>query len=279
MGFKAVLALKLKALLGIIALRAFPERARRIENTIVEAPYGLLDRLIRSGLLRSVPEQDRLVDLHNRYWAGAEGTRFSESRGERFKDWFLTAHLSVVDELQKLIDSDTKKYAFFYEIGCGDGQVTHYMSKRLASVKHFTGLDINPDVVAANNRKYRHGTLDFVSANAIEWISRNAQPGSIFLSNGGVLEYFSESQICCLLQKITRDCKPAAFALIEPVADDYDLEKETASRPFGREWSFSHNHRKLLESNGFTIEYQRETRTGGVRWMLLLARTQDKDYR
>lgn len=277
MELQQVFALKLKSLLGTIALRLFPQRAQRLAGRIGADDVRLIDRIILFGLKRNVGEPAQLSRLHSRFWAGPAGVRFSERCAERFGAWFMAAHHGVVDEVEKMIASDPRRYVFLYEIGCGDGQVVHYLSQRLRTIQRFTGIDINAEVIARNKQTYTQSNLDFACGNAIDWISRHAHPGSIFISNGGVLEYFSEKDMTVLLQHIRRCLRPAAFAIIEPIADDHDLERETASRPFGREWSFSHNHKRLFEENGFHILYQRETATGGNRWVLLLARTQDHD--
>ena len=98
----------------------------------------------------------------------------------------------------------------------------------------------------------------------------------IFISNGGVLEYFSAKQIAKLLKIIAGDLKPSAFAFIEPLAMKYNLETEIDSRPYGTEWSFSHNYKQLLESYGFNICYQHEMVTDGNRWLLMLVNTKER---
>jgi len=61
--------------------------------------------------------------------------------------------------------------------------------------------------------------------------------------------------------------EPAIVAVIEPIAQDYDLERETVSRPYGSEHSLGHNYLLLLKSAGFRIVYQREEQLGGARFL------------
>ena len=266
----------IKSVLGKIALWAFPDRAKLIEKTIGDAPnYGLLNRIIRVGLIRNIKEQDRLALLHHRFWAGAAGNQFHKRAVKRFENWFLTEHVSLIDELERLPEYNKRKYKFLYEIGCGDGQLINYLSNRLTSLEHFVGIDINADVIALNNQYCRKENLEFTCGNATEWICQNGRPKAIFFTNGGVLEYFSMKQITDLLNKIATDFKPSVFAIIEPLAIDYNVETEMESRTFGNEFSFSHNYEKLFTTNGFTILYQRETMTGGHRWILMLSKTHE----
>jgi len=276
MGIGKMLKSIVKPVLGKLALWAFPNRAKLIEKTIGDATsYGLLNRIIRAGLIRNIKEHDRLALLHHSFWTGTAGIRFHKKAGKRFENWFLTGHVSIVDELERLIESNKRKYKYLYEIGCGDGQVINYLSNRLKSIEHFVGIDINADVIALNNQYCMNENLEFTCGNATEWICKNGRPKAIFFTNGGVLEYFSKKQITDLLKKITIDLKPSVFAIIEPLATNYNLETETDSRIFGNEFSFSHNYKKLFMTNGFTILYQRETMTGGHRWILMLSKTQE----
>ena len=260
-----------KSGLGRLAVLAFPGRARVVEQNIAAADSTLLDRIIRLGLICRVDDPERISQLHHRTWAGEQGLNFAAKFGGRFEAWFKSSHVSIVDELEKVLAERAGTYRHFYEIGCGDGQVANYLSTRLQGIDDFVGIDINEQVASCNNQVYQRTNLRFVSGNAADWIGVNGRPRSVFLSNGGVLEYFSEKAITDLLRKIATDLKPALFVVGEPLAPDYDLDKETRSRPYGDEWSFTHNYPHLFSTNGFKVRCQREATTGGYRWLLLLA--------
>ncbi len=164
-------------------------------------------------------------------------------------------------------------YKNFYEIGCGDGQVVNYLSTRLKPIDQFVGIDINERVILSNGMEYKNPKLHFVCANANDWIAHNSCPGSIFFTNGGVLEYFTERELIGLFSKIAVELRPSLFAIVEPFAHDFDLESEKASRPFGVEWSFSHNYPQLFTTSGLTIRYQAINITGGIRWIIMIAQT------
>jgi hypothetical protein len=89
------------------------------------------------------------------------------------------------------------------------------------------------------------------------------------MSYGGVMEYFLEDELAVMFDMLKKK-SPVAVALVEPIYDNYDLSKDTASRSSGMEHSFSHNHRHLLESAGFEIKYQNESELD-FRWMTIVA--------
>jgi hypothetical protein len=131
------------------------------------------------------------------------------------------------------------------------------------------GLDINAAVIARNAAGQPSGSrLSFVRAEARDWLTANPQPGTVVLTNGGVLEYLSEVNFDSLLQALAL-APPAALVLIEPVAPEHDLENQDRSFVFGREKSFSHNHRRRLEGAGFEVAWAEEKHVWDTRWMLM----------
>ena len=261
----------IKQILANLAVRVFPRRAAAIEQNISDADAILLDRLIRFGLIQKTYGHNDISDLHHRVWAGAQGENFAKKFSDRFESWFISSHKSIVDELGNLLAKYPGQYKNLYEIGCGDGQVVNYLSTRLKKIDQFVGIDINERVISSNRKSYKSPKLSFVCGNAKNWIAQNGLPGSIFFSNGGVLEYFSEKEIIDLLSKIVVDLRPSLFAIVEPLAADFNLESEKSSRPFGIEWSFTHNYPKMFAESGFTIQYQEINITDCIRWILMIA--------
>jgi hypothetical protein len=100
-------------------------------------------------------------------------------------------------------------------------------------------------------------------------LAANPRPGTVVLSNGGVLEYFSQDSFDGLLRALALT-PPAAIVLIEPVDPDHDLKTQVESYVFGQERSFSHNHRRRLRNAGFDVVFEQEMRISGVRWMLMI---------
>lgn len=87
----------------------------------------------------------------------------------------------------------------------------------------------------------------------------------------GVFEYFPRATLQSLFGSIAEQQSPAVVALIEPIAADYDLEKERESRPYGSEHSLGHNYPLLLREAGFVIRYQEQLRFEGCTHLLVVA--------
>jgi len=270
MGTLTTLKSHSKHWLGVTVIRLFPKRSKMIEKDIGHVRRNVLDKIIRAGILRQAGTHDRIASYHHLFWAGAQGGNFARDHTSRFEAWFKREHYDIVQQIEDVIRTSNGKLHHFVEIGCGDGQVIHFLSKRLTNVQHFLGIDINREVIESNIRKYPGSKVQFTCANFQDWIRKNGQSGAIFFSNGGVLEYFSRSQITAILNKIATDLRPSAFALIEPLAMDFDLNSEMESRPHGLEWSFSHNYRDVFKKAGFRIVYQSEMITGGYRWIIMV---------
>jgi len=118
----------------------------------------------------------------------------------------------------------------------------------------------------------------FEAADATQWIPEHASSNSVFVTNGGVFEYFLQEELETLFKFFADQRKPAAVALVETIGTDHNLEREKDSLIYGREMSFSHNYPHLLEQAGFTIKHQSERVgfevDGGGRWIRVLAMVQ-----
>lgn len=99
--------------------------------------------------------------------------------------------------------------------------------------------------------------MQFVAADAGEWIPKNGQRNTIYLTSRGVLEYFTEQDLLDLLSTIS-NMGNSIFVAIEPVGLDHDLDINPHSRLYGGEKSFSHNYKVLFPKAGFSIEYLSE---------------------
>jgi hypothetical protein len=147
--------------------------------------------------------------------------------------------------------------------------VAAYCARRLPRIPQVVGLDINAAVIARNAAGQPPGSrLSFVRAEARDWLTANPQPGTVVLTNGGVLEYLSQENFDRLLEALAL-APPAALVLIEPVAPEHDLGGQDRSFVFGREKSFSHNHRRRLENAGFDVTWAEEKQVWDTRWMLM----------
>ncbi|MCB1231223.1 MAG: class I SAM-dependent methyltransferase, partial [Verrucomicrobiae bacterium] len=247
----------MKLAVGILAITVMPFLATRPPRSLFSSSSGRLDALARNGLLaRAFLDGDhpRLREFLSHYW-GQYASEFSESWDDRFERMFLGCDVEVIDHLERHLESLSTRQEFdrIYEIGCGGGQVLAYLAERFPELQQFVGIDLGEDQMETNRNTYPDSKLEFHAADATEWIPRNASPGSIFLTNGGVLEYFLEEEVAALFRCIASRSSPAIFMLIETIGVDHDLAREENSFVYGREMAFSHNYPHLLEEAGFSI--------------------------
>ena len=255
---------QLLGLSGFLLLPLFPHRSARIANeqfTLVELHRhrrDIIDHLLRMGLAwRAGQRRDwqTLTRYHRAYWRGTEAHLYHRSRN-RFQTLFLPHFAYLVEELKAALADGN--YTTLCEIGTGNGDLLVYLAQELPSIKHFVGIDLSEQTIADNQERYTLDAVEFVAADATAWIESHGQPHTIFLTFGGVFEYFAPAELEQLLDHIATTLSPTLILLVEPVAADHDLTHETESRLYGIEYAFSHNYPHLLQKHGFTILHQSE---------------------
>lgn len=224
---------------------------------------ALVDRHRRAGQL------DRLANLHRSFWSGRSATRFHERTSHRFDTVFRKRHYPIVPQLQAVIlDSGIDTLC---EIGCGSGQVLEHLAEIMPKLTRLIGIDLSAEQVASNRARTRDPRCEFVCADALDWAAANAAGNRAWFCYGGVLEFLPQRRLAELLRACAAN-PPALFALVEPLADDFDCDHEPASRHFGFELTSSHSYPKMLIDAGFSEVWRTETRALGYRWLLLIAR-------
>ena len=263
----------LKLLLGHVAERAMPELGREIDQVRNPDRAPRLKRAIIYARLRRAHARADDAGMENAlaaFWKGGPGDQFhSNFNDERFRI-FREQHAVVVEALDKVLAESDMHFTRLVEIGCGDGRVLADCAKRLPGISQAIGLDINAAAIARAAAEHpADDRMSFVKAEARDWLAANPQPGTVMLTNGGVLEYFSPSNVDRLLQALAL-ARPAAIALIEPAAADHDFQAQARSYAFGHEYSFSHNHRARLRSAGFEVVFEEEGRALDTRLVLMI---------
>ncbi len=264
--------------------------AKTVIGTMIEWTHPSLARAVDSGAPVGAAFRKRNLIIHARrerarrrgdpeavkaaqagYWKGETADLFYDRYTARFRDWFLGPHQVIVD---RLVDLDREMaFANLVEIGCGDGRVLAHCAERLPGLERATGLDINPTIIARNRETYAgNPKLHFVDTEAGAWLSRNCPDGTVLMTYGGVMEYFTEADLSAMLTRIAR-LKRGAVAFVEPLAPGHDLSTRKDSFIFGGENSFSHNYPHLIRQAGLLPVFEQEMELGLVRWMLILART------
>lgn len=203
------------------------------------------------------------------FWRADTADAYFDRYLDRYQKWFLGPHHEIVDRLAELARSG--EYSRLIEVGCGAGRVLEHCAATMPEMQSFIGVDINPVIVARNKMEFaQNPRLQFLAADASVWLQDASQPGTILLTYGGVMEYFSAETLSAMFGTLAQH-RPAAVALVEPVDPDHDLAQDAASHAFGQENSFSHNHEKLLQAAGYTVVFRKALQLGGVSWVMLLA--------
>lgn len=263
----------LKLLVGRAAEAAFPSLGREIDDDRNTARAPKLKRAILLARLeraRARGDSSAIEKSLAAFWKGNAGDNFHDNYASERFDLFLEHHAGLVDVLASLLEQHGTRFSRLVEIGCGDGTVLAYCVDRLPSIREAVGLDINAAVIERVAAEQPPGSkISFAAAEARDWLVANPKPGTVMLTNGGVLEYFSQENFDALLQALALS-PPAAIALIEPVAPAHNLQAQPNSFVFGHERSFSHNHSRRLNQAGFDVVHEQELQLHTVRWKLMI---------
>lgn len=260
-----------KAILGTALAGLCPDIVRRLDGGA--KPCTRAEHLVLAGLVArclASGDMERLMPQHTRYWQSASAVSFHAATEARCLDEFQRVRDSALEMLSELIKPG--RFDSLCEIGCGSGLVLAEVGTALSQLRQLVGLDLSAEQTAINRSRYTDPRYVFAHGDACQWIPDNARSGWVFMTFGGVLEYFSEASLSSLLCAIARH-SPAALLLIEPVVADYDLEREVRSRPYGYELSMTHNYPYLLAQAGFRELRRQEFFDHGrdLRWLAITA--------
>lgn len=262
-----------KFMVGWVAERALPSLGREIDEARNSGRASRVKRAILYSRLRRAHSRGDIAAVEHvlaASWKTAAGDRYYDRYAEQRFALFRHRHSVVIDALADLLENSGARFSRLVEIGCGDGRVLAYCAERLPSISEAIGLDINAAVIARTSAEHSAGgKLSFAQADARAWLTANPQPGTVVLSNNGVLEYFSQDSFDELLQMLAWS-PPIAIVLIEPVAADHDLQHRAGSFMFGQDNSFSHNHRQRLTEAGFDVVFEKEMQVSNCRLILMI---------
>ncbi len=244
------------AWLGALVRRLPRSYVAAVERGLFTGRGGLVGAVVRGELERTyyaspdAAQQQRIRDL----WGGEAGRAWHAEKlalygdRERFERGFLPFRQPLVDALTSMLGRDAR-YHTLCEIGTGNGLFLHYLSARLPGIQRFVGIDLNPVQIEANRAAYPGTRLEFQSTEALEWVGRDAAPGTVFVACG-TLECLTAPELAALLRRIAATCNPGAFGMVEPIS--FDLDRERDSRPRGA-MTFSHNYPRVFEACGFRV--------------------------
>lgn len=236
-----------------------PKKAQEIgENgmtLVLNNNLNFFERLMRKAILNKLEntsDYNALETLHKSFWAN-QGDDFFSDTETRFENEFLPNWAFVFDILKEELSKQSDDFNLLVEIGTGNGSVLNYLSSEFPKIDRFVGIDLNQEQSDINNEKHKDNSkLDFVTADGLDWVNNNGQSHTIFVTSGGVLEYFTKPRLQEFLNKVNSLGK-IIFVAIEPKGIDHDFETNPDSELYGYERSFSHNYPKLFEEAGFKV--------------------------
>ncbi|MFK7766934.1 MAG: methyltransferase domain-containing protein [Mariniblastus sp.] len=265
----------IKRVAGQAVSYAYPQKTKHLLGRPTGSPSGLIDKLLMAHLkerAKRLGHVEFFENLHRDFWQGDGGAVFAKNCDHRFEDLFLSKQKEDFDALQALWNS-VGGIDRIVEFGCNSGLVLNYLTQNLDGVKSATGIEINQNQVDANQASEGFDSrVKFECADGGDWLFKSGKPSTLFVTNGGVLEYFRRERLNEMLTLISKRLEPALVFSIEPVASDHDWSKTKESIPFGEELSFSHNYTDLFESNGFEIVHQRATEFESWKMMATVAK-------
>ena len=252
-----------------------PERLESCRYALnLRNDMSLVEKVIRAAARFRASHDKRYNDLqeyHWQYWESFRGRKFHEHTEKTFSTNLERHFKRTIDQIDDYINLHPGHFNSVCEIGTGNGMLLTYFALRFPQLARLVGIDLNSEQVNKNQQLYKDPRVSFVCSPAQRWIPSNGNPNCIFLTNGGVFEYFSQNLLESLLGFISTKLHPAAVAIFEPIARDYDLNSEESSRPFGNELSFSHNYPRLFRKVGLNIISSEETHFSGLRFIRLLS--------
>ncbi|MGJ8593054.1 MAG: class I SAM-dependent methyltransferase [Aquaticitalea sp.] len=245
--------------LGNLLVVLRPKKARELSESgltiVLKDSMSISERLMRRAILKKLEHSEdynSLAELHQNYWVHKGTDVFSQTVNTYDND-FLPNWSFIFDIAENEILSGPAHFDTLVEIGVGNGRVLDYLSSKFSTIDRFIGLDLSPAQIEINKQTYRsHKKLEFVTADALEWIKKNGNKQTIYVTSGGVLEYFTEAQLKELLNFLNSLGK-IIFIAIEPNDVKHDFKSGLNSQLYGHERSFSHNYPKLFKDAGFSL--------------------------
>lgn len=249
--------------LGAALLPVFPRRVERLEDgdfSIYTPGRNPLDFLLRAGLARQAMTSGDLQKLrryHNQFWASSAGDRYHEDNRSILQTVTLARFGPMLDYVAEVLTLNPEIDGVC-EIGCGNGEFLQYLAEELPTAKRLIGIDLSPETTAKNIADNTDHRVEFVAADADEWIRDHGQANWLYVSHRGVLEYFPQPILQSLVDHIAENCRPNMMLIIEPVGIDFDVQADVESTTYGREFSFSHNYGHVLSTAGYRILRQED---------------------
>jgi len=259
---------KIKNVIGNILVAIQPNKAAELAKNGMTIEWyhklTLKERLMRNAILKKAESSGdfkTLAEFHRNYWVN-KGVDFFSSTDDSFEQVFLPHCSFIFDLLQEQLLKESNDFDTIVEIGTGNGNVLAYLESKFPKISRFIGIDLSEDQIKINkNRFEKEGNLEFVSADAFDWVASYGEPNMIFITSLGVLEYFTEERLTAFFA-LLYGLGNIIFVAIEPNGVDHNFSINPNSQPYGHERSFSHNYPVLFENAGFKLWHESKKQLG-----------------
>lgn len=248
--------------IGNILIMLNPEKAEKFSESRITLIHmnknnlSVTERLMRFALvqkLEAIDDHNTIAELNRKFWEDKKATELFEQTENKFETDFLPNCTFIFEMLKNIISKQPEKFKTFVEIGTGNGDVLNYLSIQFPKFERFVGIDLSRHQIELNLEKFKNKpTLEFVAADAFDWIKNHSHGNIVFVTYSGVLEYFIQSRLQEFLKNINR-LGEVIFIAIEPNGSTHDFEKNLNSEIYGNEPSFSHNYPHLFKNAGFHL--------------------------
>lgn len=198
---------RMKAATGKALAAINPALAAQVAEKPFSHPWKPHERLIRNALQEKAiagKVHETLNHFIIDYWASPFSEEFFKSFAHRFEDLFLCYHQEVVTQLKgQLANVPESEEVHLVEVGCGDGLVLQHLAEKLPRLTQLTGIDISEEEIARCQKRHADASkLTFTSQDIFEWLAENQKTHLVLFANGGVLEYFTRTQLKTLFKQL-----------------------------------------------------------------------------
>ena len=161
--------LAVKRLLGYGMLALRPAAARALDAGEGPAEVGRVESIMMAALMHRAERSGQLEEFihrqQRRFWSSAEIADFHAAHERYFEEMFLGENLVSLLELEKALAAGG--YSGFCEIGSGHGRVVYFLSKRLATLRRFIGIDLSAEQQRRNRERYPDAPIEWVAGDAL----------------------------------------------------------------------------------------------------------------
>lgn len=275
------LIFNLKIFFGWALSNIFPNKFNKIQQTFTLPYWGkhhsnnaigsLIERLMRFYLAHS----DRgntggktLENIHKAFWKNQIEEKWFDNSSKAF-DKSIPALEEPVKALREFLKQHP--HPVICEIGTGDGRFLDYLRDQFNPVERFIGLDLSERRITLNQSLYEG--LEFVAEDAQKWVEKQNLPQSLFVTNGGVLEYFRPESLETFI-RIVESTNGSLALFYEPLVTDHDLDSEPEAKlTTAGEYSFSHNYPAVCRRAGMRVVFLQVNEKAGYRGICMIAQS------